>query len=193
MLSYNEVKERKYIILDNEPYEVLDSHVFRKQQRKPVNQTKLRNLISGSIRQETFHSADSIEEADIDKKKIKFLYKKENRQSGETEFWFCQVENSAERFFLNDAFVGDTAKFLKENTEVDAMLFDEKVIGIDLPIKVELKVVEAPPAVRGNTANGANKQITLETGAVINAPIFISEGEIIRVNTQTGEYVERVK
>ena len=75
MLSYNEVKERRYIILDGDPYEVLDSHVFRKQQRKPVNQTKLRNLINGSIRQETFHANDSISEAEIEKKKIKYIAK----------------------------------------------------------------------------------------------------------------------
>jgi elongation factor P len=89
--------------------------------------------------------------------------------------------------------IGTQVKFLKENSDVDAMLFDDIVIGVTLPIKVELKVTEAPPAVKGNTANGANKQITLETGAIVNAPIFIQEGEIVRINTETGEYVERVQ
>jgi elongation factor P len=88
--------------------------------------------------------------------------------------------------------IGDAQKFMKTNSEVSALVFDEKIIGVTLPIKVELKVTDAPPAVRGNTANAVNKQITLETGAVINAPIFITEGEIVRVNTETGEYVERV-
>jgi elongation factor P len=192
MLNYNQIKERKYIILDGEPFEVLSSHVFRKQQRKPVNQTKLRSLVGGGVRNETFHANDTVEEAEIERKKIKYMYQKPNRQLGITEFWFCEVDNPAERFCLEADLIGDQIKFMKENSEVDAMLFDEKIIGISLPIKVELKVTEAPPAVKGNTATGANKQITLESGAVVNAPIFISEGEIVRINTQTGEYVERV-
>jgi len=193
MLNYNEIKERRYIIVDGDPYEVLDSHVFRKQQRKPVNQTKLRNLINGSIRQETFHVNDTAKEADLSKKNIKYLFKKENRQQTHlSEFWFCDIDNPANRFMLTADKIGEAQKFMKTNSEVSALVFDENIIGVTLPIKVELKVTDAPPAVRGNTANAANKQITLETGAVINAPIFIVEGEIVRVNTETGEYVERV-
>jgi elongation factor P len=192
MLNYNEIRERRYIVLDGDPYEVLDSHVFRKQQRKPVNQTKLRNLINGSIRQETFHANDTVEEAEIEKKKIKYLFKKDNRQKNSTEYWFCDLKNPADRFELEQDVLGNKTKFMKENTEYDALLFEEKVFSIDLPIKIELKVVEAPPAVKGNSVTGANKQIVLETGAVINAPIFIEVGEIVRVNTETGEYVERV-
>ncbi len=193
MLSYNEVKERKYIILENEPYEVVSSHVFRKQQRKPVNQTKLRNLINGSIKNHTFHSADNIEEAEIERKKIKYIFKKPNRQQNNTEYWFSDINNPQERFMLSEELLSGQTGYLKENSEVEALLFDEKIIGIKLPIKIDLKVVEAPPAVKGNTATGANKQITLETGLVINAPIFVKEGEIVRVNTETGEYTERVQ
>jgi len=193
MLNYNEIKERKYIVLGDEPYEVLSSNVFRKQQRKPVNQTKLRNLITGSARAETFHVTDTVEEADLDYKKIKFLFKKPNRQANTNEFWFCEINNPANRFELDEEVIGDKVKFIKENSEVDALLFDEKIIGIKIPIKVELKVVDAPPAVKGNTATGANKQITLETGLVVNAPIFIEEGESVVINTEKSEYVERVK
>jgi elongation factor P len=192
MLNYNEIKERRYIIVDGDPYEVIDSHVFRKQQRKPVNQTKLRNLINGSIRQETFHVNDTVKEADLSKKNIKYLYKKDNRQAELTEFWFCDIDKPANRFMLSGDKIGSAQKFMRTNSEVSALVFDENIIGVTLPIKVELKVTDAPPAVRGNTANAANKQITLETGAVINAPIFIVEGEVVRVNTETGEYVERV-
>ncbi len=193
MLSYNEVKERKYIIIDEQPYEVLSSHVFRKQQRKPVNQVKLRNLLNSSIRNETFHVSDAIEEAEIDKRKIKYMYKKDNRQTGICEYWFCEIDNPAERFFLVDSLLGDQVKFMKPNSDVDAMLFDDKVIGVKIPIKVDLKVVDAPPAVKGNTSGNVTKRITLETGAVINAPIFITEGEIVRINTETGEYAEKVQ
>ena len=193
MLSYNEVKERRYIIIDEEPYEVVSSHVFRKQQRKPVNQTKLRNLINGSIKNHTFHSADNVEEAEIERKKIKYIFKKPNRQANTTEYWFSDTDNAQNRFMLDEQMLSGQTGYLKENSEVEALLFDEKIIGIKLPIKIDLKVVEAPPAVKGNTATGANKQITLETGLVINAPIFVTEGEIVRVNTETGEYTERVQ
>lgn len=192
MLDYNQIKERKYIVLNGEPYEVLTSHVFRKQQRKPVNQTKLRNLINNSVKNHTFHSPESVEEAEIERKKIKYIFQKLNRQTNTNEYWFSEIDNPKERFLLDENIIGNKIKFMKEDSEVSAMIFDEKIIGIDIPIKVELKVKDAPPAVKGNTATGANKQITLETGVVINAPIFITEGDTVRINTETGEYVERV-
>ena len=114
MLEYNEVVERKYIVLDGQPYEVISSHVFRKQQRKPVNAT------------------------------------------------------------------------------ITQLLFKEKPLGFKYPITAELKVTEAPPGVRGDTATGGSKPVVLETGAVINVPLFVAEGDIIRLNTETGEYRERI-
>jgi elongation factor P len=186
MLDYNEVTERKYIILDGAPYEVLDSRVFRMQQRKPVNQTKLRNLISGKVTQYSFHQSEKVHEADIEKYPVKYLY------TNRGEYWFSETNDLSKRFKLPAELVGDAGKFLKPNTEVDAVRFNEAIIGLKLPIKVDLKVTEAPPAVKGDTVTGGNKQITLETGAVINAPMFIQEGEIIRVNTETGDYVERI-
>lgn len=193
MLNYNEVKERGYIILDGQPFEVLSAHVFRKQQRKPVNQTKLRNLINGNVKNHTFHSADNIAEAEIGREDMKFLYKKMNRQTRTMELWFAKLDNPSERFMLDESTVGNQINFLKDDSVVESLIFDENVIGIKLPIKLDLLVTEAPPAVKGNTANAANKQITLETGLVINAPIFITEGETVRINTETGEYVERVQ
>lgn len=191
MLDYNEVRERGFIILDGEPYEVLESQVSRKQQRKPVNQTKLRNLISGSTRQHTFHYADTVAEAEMEKKTVRYLFNKYNRQTELTEYWFCDADNKSNRFEVSSNVLGDKIKFIKENSEVSAKLFNERIINIDIPIKVELKVVEAPPNVKGNTASGADKKVVVETGAVITTPVFIQEGDVIRVNTDTGQYVER--
>lgn len=185
MLEYNEITPKRFILLDDEPYEVIDSHVFRMQQRKPQNKTKLRNLLSGRIVERTFHQSEKAEEADLSTKPVKFIY------ANRGEWWFNDEKNASNRFKIEEALIGPAGKFLKANTIVDALVFDEKIIGVKLPIKMDLKVVEAPPAVKGDTAKGGNKQITLETGAVINAPLFISEGEIIRINTETGEYVER--
>lgn len=186
MLEYNEIKPRKYIIMDGEPYEVITSHVFRKQQRKPVNATKLKNLISGKVMEYSFHQSEKAEEAELDTRKIKFLY--ENRG----ELWFCEEKDPSKRFQMTRAEVGDDIKFVKPNTLVDLVSFQERIMGVKVPIKVELKVTEAPPAIKGNTATGGTKLIVLETGATVNAPLFVNEGDVISVNTETGEYVERV-
>lgn len=186
MLEYNEITLRKYIIFENEPYEVLASHVFRKQQRKPVNATKLRNLLNGRIVEHSFHVSDKAEEAEIVTKPIKYLY------TNKGESWFCEESDPSKRFQLPAGVIGDQAKFLKGNSIVDAVIFDEKIFGIKLPVKVELKVKESAPGIKGDTAKGGMKQAVLETGAVVNVPLFVNEGDIVRINTDTGDYVERV-
>jgi len=195
MLSYNEIKERKYIVLDDDPYEVLFSQVSRKQAQKPTNQTKLKNLINGSVIERNFHASEKVKEADISKTKVEYIFNKFNRQLNENEYWFVNPKDKSDRFNLPIKLVEDKVKYIKTNSEVEILMFDngeeEIPIGIKLPIKVELKVTEAPPAVKGNTATGATKQVTLETGLVVNTPLFINESDIIRVNTETGEYIER--
>jgi len=186
MLEYNEITLRKFIIFENEPYEVLASHVFRKQQRKPVNATKLRNLITDRIVEHSFHVSDKAEEADISTKKVKYMY------FNKGEYWFCDESNPGNRFKLEESVLGVAIKFVKIGSVVEALVFDDKIFGVKLPIKVDLKVTEAADAVRGDTAKGGNKQIILETGVAITAPMFVKEGDVVRVNTETGEYAERV-
>lgn len=184
-INYNDVTPHKFIIHEAEPYEVLDARIFRMQQRKPVNQTRLKNLITGKVTEVTFHQQDKLEEAEIDRREAKYLY------NNRGEWWFCEPKDPSKRFKIEAEKIGSGGAFLKTNSLVDLILFKEKTIGVRLPIKVELKVVEAPPAIKGDTAKGGNKQIKLETGATINAPLFVNEGDVIRVNTDTGEYVER--
>ncbi|MCF7834019.1 MAG: hypothetical protein K9L98_01305 [Candidatus Pacebacteria bacterium] len=190
MLQYNEVREKKIIIYDDEPCEVVDSHVARTQQRKPQNQVKLKSLISGKTISATFHVSDTADEADIEKKEVKFLY--ENKG----EYWFCDIDDPKNRFQLSSAIIADSGKFLKSNENVSVMVWDndgeEQIIKLALPIKMEFKVKEAPPAVRGDTSKSGNKVITLENGTTLNAPMFIQEGDTVRINTETGDYVERV-
>ena len=129
-------------------------------------------------------------EADIIKRDITFLY------ANKGEYWFCDPEDKAKRFKLEENLIGNTAKFLKQNGNVTALVWDnddeEKIIKVTLPIKMEFLVKEAPPAVRGDTSKGGIKVIILENGAALNAPMFIKEGDKISVNTETGDYVERV-
>ena len=192
MLPYNEIRGGKYIIYNNEPYEVIDSHVARTQQRKPQNQTKLRSLLNGRIVPATFHATDKVEEADLGKRTVKFLYQNKG------EYWFCEEKDPSKRFQIESGLLGEPKKFLKGNTLVDIITFSEdedeepRIIGIRLPIKVELKVTDAPPSIKGNTASGGGKQATLETGAIVSVPFFVNIGDVIRVNTETGEYTERV-
>lgn len=187
MLDYNEVKPRKYVVMEGEPYEVLSSHVFRKQMRKPVNATKLKNLITGKVMEYSFHASEKTEEAEILSREVKYLY------FNRGEYWFCEKDDPSKRFSLSEDFIGEAGKFMNLNSLVELLSFQDRNIGVKLPIKVELKVKDAPPGIKGNTAQGGTKLVTLETGATINAPLFINEGDILRINTETGEYVERVQ
>lgn len=190
-LEYNEIREKKIIIYDDEPCEVVESHVARTQQRKPQNQVKLKSLISGKTIAATFHVSDMADEADVEKREVKFLY--QNRG----EYWFCPPNEPGNRFKLDEALMGPAKQFLKENGVVTAVVWtndedEEKIIKVMLPIKMELKVKDAPPAVKGDTAKGGNKNVILENGATISVPMFIKEGDVLSINTETGEYVERV-
>lgn len=186
ILEYNEITEGKYIVLDGNPYEVITSHVFRKQQRKPVNATKLKNLMTGKVTEYSFHQSEKMHEAEIEEREVKFLY------NSRGEWWFCEANDPSKRFKVTDEQAGPQAKFLKSNTIVDQLLFNDQPMGFKMPITVELKVTEAPPSIKGDTATGGSKVVTLENGATINAPLFVNEGDIIKVNTETGEYKERV-
>lgn len=185
MLDYSEITERKYIVFNGEPWEVITSHVFRKQQRKPVNAVKMKNLITGKVTEQSFHVSEKVEEAEIEEKDAKFLF------ANRGQYTFCDPVDPSNRFSLSEDVIGSRGKFLKSNFVIKVLSFGDKTIGIKMPIKVELKVVEAHPAVKGNTAQGGTKSVKLETGAEIQVPMFIKEGEIIKVNTETEEYTER--
>ena len=187
MLNYNDIKPKRFIVLSGEPYEVLSSQTKKKNRQKPANQTKLKNLLTGSVIEKAFHQSDKVEEADIETKTVVYLY------NNKGSWWFCEKDNPKERFELGGGVLGDAGVYLKENATVDALTFKGEIIGIKIPVKVDLEVKDAPPAVRGNTASGATKQVTLETGVTISAPLFVEEGDIVRVNTETGLYSERVE
>ncbi len=186
MLDYNEIKPKKYIVLDGDPYEVLSAHVFRKQQRKPVNATKLRHLLTGSVREHSFAVSDKVEEATIESRAVTYLY------SNRGESWFCEAGDKSKRFSLKSELVKNKIGYIKQNSEIDLLTFNDQLVDVKIPIKVELKVTEAAPAVRGNTVQGGMKTVTLETGLTLNVPMFVNEGDVVRLNTETGEYVERV-
>lgn len=186
MLGMNDLKIGTFFIFhDGQPYEVLSANHLKMQQRRPVLQARIKNLINGKIIEHNFAQSDSFQEADISKKKVKFLY------AHRDEYWFSDEKDSSKRFKLGQDILEGSIQFLKANTVLDALLFNDTVINIELPIKMDFKVIEAPPAIRGNTAQGGVKQVVIETGAGINVPLFIEQDDIIRINTQSGTYVER--
>ena len=186
-LSVNELKPKTFFIYEGQPYVVLETHHLKMQQRRPVVQTKMRNIINGKVLERNFAQSDVFEEAEISKQKIKFLY------AHRKQYWFVNDNDQSKRFELEEDILGDSTKFLKPDTILDAILFEDKIINVELPVKMDFKVIEAPPAVRGDTAQGGVKQVKIETGASVNVPLFINQDDIIRINTENGEYTERVE
>ncbi len=186
MLSHNELRKGKVIVLGEDPYEVLQySHVV-KGRGKSVAQTQLRNLRTGGVLQKTFHPGDELEEAVLEKEDVVFAY------SNRGKYIFHRENNPADRFELLEEMLGEKKDYLKEKTTVTVYFFDEKIIGVLIPVKINLKVTEAPPGIRGNRADAGTKIVELETGKKINVPLFIKEGDVVEVNTENSEYVRRI-
>lgn len=186
-LGVNELKPKIFLIYEGRPYMVLETHHLKMQQRRPVVQTKMRNLINGKLLERNFAQSDVFQEADIEKQRVKFLY------SHRGQFWFSKENDPSQRFELSQDVLRDSIKYLKPNTVSEAILFGGKVINIELPVKMDFRITEAPPAIRGDTAQGGVKQAKIETGITLNVPLFINRDDIVRVNTETGEYVGRVE
>jgi elongation factor P len=185
VLDFSDLKTTGHIVkYNNEPYQIIWSNFMRTAQRKPVIQTKMRNLINGKVVEYSFKYGEKVEAADVTKKKAQFLYADNDGAH------FMDQENF-ETITLPDSLVQDQLGYLKEGMETTIMNYDGRPIGLELPIKIDLKVVEAPPGIKGDSASGTTKPVKLETGLTVNAPLFIKEGDRIRIDTRTGTYVER--
>ncbi|MCD6271153.1 elongation factor P [bacterium] len=187
MLKYTDLKKGVIFLMDNQPFLVLESSLVKLQRQKPILRAKIKNLKTGAIITQSFTQADEFEEAEIEKKPLQFLY------SHRGKFVFIEPQKPQNRIEFNEDFIGERWKYLKKGAQVNAIIINNQIVDIELPIKMEFKVIEAPPSFKGDTAQGGTKTVTIETGARINVPMFIEEGDIIRVNTQDGTYVERVK
>lgn len=183
-MDLNDLKIGTIILWEKQPVQVIWSNRMRTAQRKPVMQTKLRNVITGKVYEYSFKFGESIDEADVVREKANFLY----ADADGTHFMNNETFETVD---IQKEVTLEQEKFLKEGMEVSILKFNGKPVSIELPIKVELKVVEAPPDVKGNSAGKITKPVKLETGLMVDAPMFIKEGDTLRVSTVTGEYVER--
>ena len=187
MLSYNDLKEGTLFVYEGQPYEVISFAFLRMQQRKPVAQTEIKNLITGKILQRNFHMNENFEEVEIEKQTVKLLY------INKDAYWFCDAKDPSKRFSISEDIAGIGGKFTKQNTEVTAIRWKDQVISLVWPIKADLKIKETPPGEKGNSASNTTKTAILETGASVQVPMFVNTGDIIKVNTLTGTYVERLE
>lgn len=186
-VQYNEITVKKTVTMDGDPYLVLSNNISKKDRQKASNSARMKNLRTGNVIERTFHQSDVLEEAFLEKKTVKYLY------TNRGESWFCEANNPKERFALPEDVVGEMPKYVVENSDVEALMFEDQIMSINTPIKVELKVKEAPDAVKGNTSSGATKEATLVTGLTIQVPQFINTGDVVAVNTESGLYTERVE
>lgn len=184
MLSLTEIKVGSLIVLNSEPYIVTKSEHHKMGRGGAVLKTKLKNLVTSNVVEKTWQGNDRAEEADVEKRKANYLYKDES-------FAYFMDNENYEQFNLPIDQLGGKEKFMKDGVDVTVMHFDSKPMSVELPIKVELTVTSAPPGVRGNSAGNVMKTAELETGALISVPMFVESGDVIRINTENEQYVER--
>jgi len=187
MLTINDLKTGSLILIEGVPYQVLEVAHLHMGRGGALVQTKIKELKTGKVFSRNFKPADTFEEAAVEKRPLKFLYHHRG------EFVFQNPKDVKTRFSLPEDIIGGNKKWLKPGIELIALFLSDKPISIQLPVKIDLKVTEAPPGVQGDRSQAGTKTAKLETGALVQVPLFINEGDIVRVNTESGEYVERVK
>ena len=185
MISVNDLKTGLTIELDNGLWSVVEFLHVKPGKGAAFVRTTLKNVETGKVIDRTFRAGEKVAKASLDKKEMQYLYKEGN------DFVMMDLE-SYEQLNISAVQIGDGLKYLKENMNVMVLLHDGKIIGVDIPNHVELEVVDTPPSERGNTSQGGTKPATLETGAVVQVPFLVMNGDIIRVDTRTNEYLGRV-
>lgn len=184
MIKAVQLRQGTIITYNGQLHEVVEAQHYKPGKGGAFVRTKLRNLNSGSIISETLRPDESFEDAFIESKNMQYLYK--------DDMGFCLMdETTYEQIHVSEEQVGEKADYLKENMTVVAKIHDGRILSIDPPIHVILKIVETEPGCRGDTVSGATKPATLETGKVIKVPLFVEQDEMVKVDTRTGEYIER--
>jgi elongation factor P len=188
MASYStsEFKSGVKILLDNEPYAIVENEMVKPGKGQAFNRVRVRNLKNGRTIERTFKSGDTVEAADVVDTDMQYLY-------ADGDFWHFMVPDSFEQYTAGAAALGDSVKWMKDGITCIVTLWNGVPLVVTPPPHIDLKVVETDPGVRGDTATGGQKPAKLETGAVVRVPLFVGQEEVIKVDTRTGEYFSRVK
>lgn len=186
MYSTSDFRKGLKIEIGGEPYLIVDFQHVKPGKGGAFVRTRLKSLVTGNVIDQTFRSGDKVDKPDLEEREMQFLY-----ETG-GEFHFMDT-TTFDQLFLTVEQLGESKDYLKENLVIKALFHNKKPIGIEVPMFVELKVVKSEPGIRGDTASGANKPATLESGAVIQVPLFVEEGDLVRIDTRTREYITRVK
>lgn len=185
MISVNDLKTGLTLEIDSNLWIVVEFLHVKPGKGAAFVRTKLKNAQNGNVIEKTFRAGEKVAKANLDRRDMQYLYK-------EGADYVMMDLKSYEQISVTEAQIGDGIKYLKENMNVSILMHESKIIGVDMPNHVELEVIDTPPAERGNTAQGSSKPATLETGAIVNVPFFVVVGNIIRVDTRTNEYLDRV-
>ncbi|MBU4563577.1 MAG: elongation factor P [Desulfarculus sp.] len=184
MYSTAEFRRGLKIEIDGKPYTIVEFQHVKPGKGGAFVRTKLKNLETGQVLEQTFRSGAKVDIPDLEENNVQYLY-----QDGDN--YVFMDNDTYDQLFIAQEFLGDAVNYLKANIEAKVLFFNGKPIGVDLPITVELEVAETEPGVKGDTATGASKNATMETGLVVQVPLFIEQGEMLRIDTRTGEYIER--
>lgn len=183
--TITDLKPGRVVKFKDEPYIITWSEFKRKEAQKPVMRTKLKNLKTGAVLDKTFSASENFEFADIRNQKVQFLYK-------DDENAYFMNEVSFEQYIIPLETIESAVPYLLDGTTVDGVFYEGSLISVNLPPKMDFKVEETTPGVKGDTASGGTKPAVLETGLKVSVPLFVNEGDVVRINTESGEYVERV-
>ena len=184
MYDTSDIRKGLKIMLDGSPYSIVEFQFVKPGKGAAFTRTKMKNLLTGAVLERNLRSGDKLEPADVETKKMQYLY-------ADADSYIFMDTTTYDQVSIPKTTVGDSAAFMPETINVDVLFFNARAVDVSLPNFIEQPVVEADPGHRGDTATGASKPATLESGAVVNVPLFINEGESIKVDTRTGQYLER--
>lgn len=185
MYDTTDIKKGLKVLIDGNPYTVIEFQFVKPGKGQAFTRTKFKNLLTGSVIDRNIRSGEKFEEANVEEKAMQFLFRE-----GEDFVFMDQV--SFEQLTISKEIVGDDARWMKDSLGVSVLVFNERPVGVSLPNFVELKITYSEPGAKGDTSGGATKQATLETGAIVNVPLFVKEGETVRIDTRSGDYMDRV-
>lgn len=184
MISYSDLRRGMVLELDGEPWEVVEYHHTKMQQQAPTLTLKVRHLKTGRVLERKLPGNRPLAVAPVEHRPAQYLY-------NDGEFWYFMDEETYEQYPLSRGQLGDYVSFLKEGTSLTVVFYKENPLTVEMPITVELEVVDTPPGIKGDTAQGGTKPATLETGLVVQVPLFVNVGERVKVDTRSGQYLER--